>query len=206
MRKCLLLLAVPILVLPLVLGPARAQDDKDFVPLFNGKDFTGLKFAPSSIDPTKTWSVKDGTIVCTGKPNGYFYTEKSYKNYILRAEFKYPDKAGNSGYLIHIQGEHKVWPKCIEVQGQYSGVCSIFPISGLKGPKADNAEARKKAAKPHTEWNTVEIVSKDGTLTSSLNGTKIAEAGPYDAVEGPIGFQSEGAEIHFRNIRIKELK
>jgi hypothetical protein len=186
-----------------------ADDDKDFTPLFNGKDFTGLKFvlAKKDADPKETWSVKDNTIVCTGTPNGYFYTEKSYKNYILRLDFKYPDKAGNSGYLIHITGDHKVWPKCVEVQGQYGGVCSIFAIGGAKGPRGDDAEARKKAAKPHTEWNSVEIISKDGKLSSSLNGAKIAaEVGPYDVTEGPIGFQSEGAPIHFKNIRIKELK
>lgn len=202
-RKCLPLAA---LAAGLLLGPAAAQDDKDYTPLFNGKDFTGFKFAPANIDAAKTWSVKDGTIVCTGKPNGYFYTEKSYKNYSLKLDFKYPDKPGNSGYLIHITGEHKVWPKCVEVQGQYSGVCSIFPISGAKGPRGDDAEARKKATKPANEWNSVEIVSKDGKLTSYLNGTKIADVGPFDVTEGPIGFQSEGAEIHFKNIRIKELK
>lgn len=207
MRKILLPLAFFAAVV--AFGPATAaDDDKDFTPLFNGKDFTGLKFAlnKKDADPKETWSVKDGTIVCTGSPNGYFYTDKSYKNYVLRVEFKYPKNAGNSGYLIHITGDHKVWPKCVEVQGQYGGVCSIFPISGLTGPKADNAEARKKATKPHTEWNTVEIMTKDGTITTALNGTKIAEAGPYDSKEGPIGFQSEGAEIHFKNIRIKEVK
>lgn len=188
----------------LLLGTTRAADD-GFKPLFNGKDFTGLKFEIKG-DPEKTFSVKDGVIVVSGKPNGYFYTDKSYKNYVLQAEFKYPDKAGNSGYLIHITGDHKVWPKCVEVQGQYAGVCSIFPIGGVKGPRADDAEARKKATKPHNEWNTVEIVCKDGKITSSLNGTKIADAGPYDVMEGPIGFQSEGTEIHFRNIKIKEMK
>ncbi len=209
MRPAPHLLAALLAALALAAPPGRAGDKEDadgFTPLFNGKDFTGLVFVPATLDPKKTWSVEDGAIVCTGKPSAYFATEKSYRNYTLKLEFKYPKNAGNSGYLIHITGKHTVWPRCVEVQGGYSGAGSIFPIGGLKGPQADDARARKKAIKPHAEWNSVEIVSKDGTIASSLNGEKIAEAGPYDVKEGPIGFQSEGAEIHFRNIRIKEMK
>jgi len=208
-RSPVLALAALLAALALAAPPGRAADKEDevgFTKLFNGKDFTGLVFVPKSIDPKKTWSVEEGVLVCTGKPAAYFATEKSYRNYTLRFDFKYPKNAGNSGYLIHITGEHKVWPKCVEVQGQYGSACSVFPIGGLKGPRADNVQARKKAIKPHTEWNSVEIVTKDGTITTSINGEKIAEAGPYDVKEGQIGFQSEGAEIHFRNIRIKEQK
>jgi 3-keto-disaccharide hydrolase len=185
---------------------AGDKDEQGFVRLFDGKDFSGFKFFPVSAGEGKTWFVKDGIIVCTGKPNGYLYTDKSYRNYVLRLDFRYPKKAGNSGFLIHITPPHKVFPRCVEVQGGYGGVCSIFPISGLKGPRNDNGQARKKAIKPADQWNSVEIVSRDGVITSYLNGQKIAEAGPYEVKEGPIGFQSEGADIHFRNIRIKEVK
>src|SRR5690606_24938405 len=191
--------------------PALAQDtkaDEGFTQLFNGKDMSGFEFTlPKGTEPEKVWTVKDGVIHCTGRPNGYFYTKKSYGNYVLRLDFRYPDGAGNSGYLIHITGDHAIWPKCIEVQGQYQNVCHIFPIRGVKGPNCKtDAEARKKAIKPNTERNSVEIVSKDGTITTYLNGTKISEGGPYDVKEGPIGFQSEGKPIEFRNIAIKELK
>ncbi|GIW79490.1 MAG: hypothetical protein KatS3mg105_1297 [Gemmatales bacterium] len=189
---------------------AGAADDEGFVKLFNGKNLDGFAFvlAKKDADPSKTWMVKDGVIHCTGKPNGYFHTKKSFRNYILRLDFRYPEKAGNSGYLIHISGPHKVWPKCIEVQGHYNSVCSIFAIGGAKGerPPVDK-KALEKARKPHTEWNTVQIVSKDGMLTSYLNGVKIcANKTPYELKEGPIGFQSEGVPIEFRNIMIKELK
>jgi len=175
-----------------------------FKPLGNGKDMSEFGIAGGS---PKTWSVEDGVIKCTGSPNGYFYTKKAYKNYVLALDFRYPKNAGNSGYLIHITGDHKVWPKCVEVQGQYGGVCSIFAIGGAKGPRKDDAAARKKAAKPHTEWNSVEIAVKDGGITTKLNGTTIAvtEPGSYDLTSGQIGFQSEGAPIDFKNLRIKEL-
>ena len=187
--------------------PAVAQkgDDKEdgFKPIFNGTDMSAFVIVKA---PAETWSVEDGIIKCKGKPNGYFATKKSYRNYVLRFDFRYPKNAGNSGYLLNITGKHKVWPKCIEVQGQYKGVCTIFPIGGAKGPRPKvNTEARKKARKPHTEWNSIEIIMKNGAITANLNGVTIAQSEPYDLKEGSIGFQSEGAPIDFRKIRIKEL-
>ena len=77
-------------------------------------------------------------------------------------------------------------------------------IGGAKGakPKVDTA-ARKKVRKPHKEWNSIEIISKNGAITSKLNGAVICQSEAYELTEGPIGFQSEGAPIDFRNIRIK---
>src|ERR1700687_757971 len=76
-----------------VMGSAAAADkDKaeGFKDLFNGKDLTGWKTQlPKDADPAKTWSVREGVIICTGKPNGYFYTDKSYKNYVLLYDWRY---------------------------------------------------------------------------------------------------------------------
>ena len=199
-NKVVLAMSMTLAVAGLSLLAVAEDKEKGFKPLGNGKDMSNFMIVKA---PAETWSVDEGVIKCKGRPNGYFATKKSYKNYVLRLDFRYPKNAGNSGYLLHITGEHKVWPKCVEVQGQYGGACKIFPL-GLKGPTADNGDARKKAIKPHREWNSVEIISKDGVVTSKINGVKIAEAGPYSIKEGPIGFQSEGAEIHFRKIRIKE--
>lgn len=191
---------------------ASPRDGKEvgFVPVGNGKDMSDFVLVGGS---DKTWTVRDGVIVCSGNPAGYFATKASYKNYAFRFEFRYArpenlqkddDFNGNSGYLIHITGEHKVWPKCIEVQGLNKGAGQIFAISGAKALKAnDNAAARKKALKPVGEWNELEIVSKNGALSAILNGVTVCVSEPGDVFEGPIGFQSEGAEIHFRQLRIK---
>src|SRR5262245_58606424 len=113
------------------LGPVTAGDKDDgFTSLFNGKDMAGFKYVlggkgklDEGDDPlkasTKTWRVEDGVIICTGNPNGYFYTDKSYKNYVVRYDWRYKRPAkleddekfgGNSGLLVHIQMPHKVWP------------------------------------------------------------------------------------------------
>src|SRR5687768_9652731 len=153
MRKTVrtLLPLTAVAALALTLG-ARAGED-GFKDLFNGKDLTGWKTElPKDADPAKVFSVKDGAIVVSGKPNGYFYTDKSYKNYILKFDWKFT-KPGNSGLLVHITDGHKVWPKSIEVQGQENDHGRIFAIGGAKGNFTVDKKAQKEAIKTG-EWNT----------------------------------------------------
>jgi hypothetical protein len=208
----LALFALAALGLASLISQASAGDDKDFKDLFNGKDLTGWKTVPEKAD--KTFMVKDDYILVSGKPNGYFYTDKSYKNYILRYDWRYkrPDKledekkfGGNSGLLLHITGDHKVWPNSLEVQGANSSHASFISIgkTGLKDYKFDSkalAEARKKVG----EWNTTEVTVKNGAVTVKVNGAPVS-SGTITLESGPFGFQSEGAELHYKNIKIKVL-
>jgi len=197
-----------------LLAPAIAVDnDEGFQDLFNGKDMTGWSmFLPKNQDPSGTWSVKDGEIVCTGHPNGYFYSEKPYKNYIIRYDWKYikPEEGKkssyNSGLLVHIQGANKVWPKCVEVQGANANHAFLYFLECKKIDSKYDQELKDKVTKPIGEWNTTEATCKDdGSIVAKINGTEVS-SGKGDLTEGKIGFQSEGAEIHFKNIKIKELK
>jgi hypothetical protein len=212
-------LSLAILVAGLaMLGSTLQAGGKDdgFVDLFNGKDLTGWKtiLASGKEDKGKTFQVIKGVIVVTGQPNGYFYTEKSYKNYVIRYDWKYVRPAtlkddskfkGNSGLLVHITGPHKVWPKCVEVQGMNLEHGKIFAIVGAKGDYKFDAAALEKARNKVGEWNTTEVLCKDGMITSKVNGTEVA-TGKGELKEGPIGLQSEGAEIHFKNIKIKVME
>ncbi len=188
--------------LSLLAGAAVNADDKGFVDLFNGKDLTGWKTNVFGKDDGGVFTVKEGVIVVRGKPNGYFYTEKSYKNYILRFDWKFPTD-GNSGLLVHIQKHGKGWPKSVEVQGLQKDHGHIFAIGGAKGTFKTDKEAQAKAIKI-SDWNTTEVLSRDGSLSSKINGLQIS-SGKGELTEGPFGFQSEGAELHFKNIKIKVL-
>ena len=175
-----------------------------------GVDFTALNSLEKDFEvafgDAASWSSKGGVIQCTGSPNGYIVTKKSYSNYVLLVDIRFPEQAGNTGILNYITGEHKIWPACVEVQGLYERVAQIFAMGGAKGPRSDGDEqARKAARKPHREWNTLSVTSRDGVIRAKLNDVVIGKAGPYAVHHGPIGFQSEGAPVHYRNIRIKEL-
>ena len=60
--------------------------------------------------------------------------------------------------------------------------------------------------KPHGEWNTVEVVVEDKVIRQYVNG-KLANVGtdPFPT-DGKILFQSEGAEVYYRNIQLFPLK
>lgn len=210
--------AAALLVAGFLLGSPdiRAGGKSDgFTDLFNGKDLTGWKTTPEKAksDTGDTFVVKDGELQVSGFPNGYFYTAKSYKNYVLRFDWTYPknqpDKTSmNSGCLLHMQDTKKIWPKSVESQGRYQDHGKLFFIGFGKGDKTEqkfDEKALKKTIKPSHEWNTTEVTAKaDGTIQVVINGV-LVNSGKSELTEGPIGFQSEGARIHFKNIKIKSL-
>jgi hypothetical protein len=191
---------------------ADGEGETGFVALGNGHDMNGFAMVGA---PASTWIVEDGTIKCSGVPTGYFATGRSYRNFVLRLDFRYVRPAdllddatfpGNTGYLCYISGEPKVWPRCVEVQGRNRDVGRILALGGVPPvASTDNPAARKEALRPVGEWNSLEIISQDGALTAVLNGTTVCTSAAGELREGPIGFQSEGREVHFRHLRIKEL-
>ena len=207
MRKHLLTLTIVFLTV----SGTRAADD-GWTPLFNGKDLKGLKVQFNDKDkgaePEKTFTIKEEALFVTGKPTCYIYTDKSYKNYVLTYDWRFPEGSSpdsNSGCLVHIQLPHKVMPKCVEPQGRYRDHGKIFFI-GFKAEAKFDEDAHKKALKPMGQWSTTEVTAKeDGTVTVKLNGIPVSSC-KTELKEGPIGFQSEGYEVHFKNIKLKELK
>ena len=97
---------IVIAVTTVLLGAAGAEPTA----LFNGKDFEDWKlFIPDeNIDPLTVWSVKDGVIHCSGNPAGYMRTTKSFTNYKVSVDWRWPEGGGNNGLLLHIVGEDAV--------------------------------------------------------------------------------------------------
>lgn len=195
----------------LALAIVSAAPPDDGTPLVQGDDpdqFTLVGFGKDTI------AIKDGEIRLTGKPNGYFATKKSHKDYVLTFEWMYEKPEGykegdrfdgNSGVLVHISGGHKVWPKCTEVQLANSDAGHIFAINGAKFTGTKDAAAQKKAIKPVGEWNREEITCKGDAIACTINGIEVARGTGADPAEGPIGFQSEGRPIRFRKMTIRSL-
>jgi hypothetical protein len=213
-NACLPVIAACVVALSLS-SAVGAGDDKGFKPLFNGKNLNGWKtfLKDDKADAAKTFVVKNGEIQVSGEPFGYFYTEKPYKNYVVRYSWTYPkdqpEKTSmNSGLLLHIQEPNKIWPKAVEPQGRYKDHGKLFFIGFAKSDKTQgkfDEAAQKKALKASDEWNTTEAtVHGDGSIEVRINGTLVS-TGKSDLTSGPLGFQSEGARIHFKNIMIKML-
>lgn len=207
---------------------ALAADDKDgFTPLFDGKSLDGWTFIVKAdkdgkkADPKNTWSVKDGVIYCTGKPNGCLVTAKEYSDYVLKVKWRFPadSKGGNTGVLLHVQDD-KYWPTSVEAQG-FAGRAGDFwliypPDVTLEIDKARQdpkqarhyfrLETKEPVEKKFGEWNQYEITCKGGDITLVVNGAKVNEGKNGNLKKGKIALQSEGAEVHFTDVVIKSLK
>jgi hypothetical protein len=197
---------------------ADGDAHQGWVSLFNGKDLDGWRFhfGRESTANEGTFSVRDGTLICSGKPSGYMYTAKSYGNFTLQFElaFKRPEGLtddakfrGNSGCLIHV-GEPNalgVWPRSIEVQGMNRQMGLILPIPrDVRCTRTFDSELSARVRKPLGQFNQIEIQVEGGDMVIKVNGEVVSTVGNCELTEGPIGFQSEGVETLWRNIRIRE--
>ena len=160
-----------------------------------------------------TWAVTEEGLKCSGKPKGYLYSKQSYQNFTMRVDYRFskPDNLkdeakfkGNTGFLIYITGEHKLWPMCLEVQGKHVQMAAIKENGGAEPVKAEDDDAARQQARKHVgEWNSLEIVSKDGALAVSLNGTPISRCEPDFLSEGSIGIQAEDHPFEVRHLRLR---
>ncbi len=163
--------------------------------------------------PPEAWMLRDGAIATTGQPNGLLRSKKKYRNYILRAEWRFqggwtPPKQGNewpnAGFFIHAGPIQNGWPTSLEVQGYYGEAGSLF---GVRGGKITGAKRGPFVTDrvPFGTWDRYEITSLNGKVTVRLNGVVVNEGAGADPAEGNICLQSEGWPVYYRNIEIKEL-
>jgi hypothetical protein len=223
---------------------AKIPRHRRAVVLFDGRNLnhfdTVLLNTGLNSDPNHVFSIENGVIHVSGKEFGYLITKQEYKNYYLRAEFKWGErtfdprsgKARDSGILYNIQGPQKVWPLSIEFQinegctGDFwmtdgaaltakSGSRVIAPADGAekidrfnKGPWQDVVGYRdpiNELEKPYGGWNVVELVNRDGHVWQYVNGRLANEGTDAFPTSGKILFQSEGAEVYFRNVKLFPL-
>jgi hypothetical protein len=191
---------------------------KEKVALWNGKDFAGWKlFVPDPAhDVTKTWSIKDGVILCAGQPAGYMRTEVEYADYLFHVEWRWPERGGNSGVLNHTVGEDKVWPKSLECQLASGNAGDFWVIGGFehkehakKGKRVRGRNVRKlkkSSEKPLGQWNSYDIICKDDWVVVLVNGVLQNVATKCLWKTGKICLQSEGTPVEFRNIYIEPVE
>jgi len=191
------------MVIPISGAPPGASSEVEL--LTPQKDIS--EYWVPEVAPPDTWPVKDGVIMCKGEPHGYIRTKKEYTNYIFKVEWRFKPEGAppnpNSGVLINVVPPHKTWPKCVEVQLMNPEAGSIFPLEG--GVISSAVRKLQGKAKPMGEWNSFVISVKDGHLTLVFNGEKVNEGADIEPRRGTIALQSEGWEIHFRNISIQDL-
>lgn len=215
---CLVVIAVGFV------GILHAQSLGDGVAkLFNGKNLEGWRYylADHAYGMKDVWSVRDGVLVCKGEPMGYIWTTQKFKNFRMGLEWRWGGEPGNSGVLMRINGKPQPLPRCLEMQLQHGKAGDLYGFYGMKlaGDAARMREVKEHAVAGHLrgvglvasnekepgQWNKAEIVVDGGRITVTVNGKLVNEATDAEVVAGPIALQSEGGEIHFRNIVLQKL-
>ncbi len=221
----------PLVLLALALGMASqvagGSEPPRFQELFNGKDLTGWVDVNTSPD---TWSVRDGLLVCKGQPIGVMRSEQQYENFLLHVEWRHMEPGGNSGVFAWSEGsvpEGRRLPKGMEIQmleldwvklhKQKDGTeppiayvhGELFGANGLTtvpdNPRGNRSRSIENRCKPRGEWNEYDVVCVDGTVKLAVNGKFVNGVSRASVKKGYLCLESEGAEIHFRTIRILEL-
>ena len=176
-------------------GVAIAQNSDGFTDLIDGVSLSGWNIIGSA-----NWVIGNG-IVEGNKPNGFLVSAKTYKNFIIKAEF-YAEPSTNSGIFIRCQDPNKVSQStCYEINiwdtrpeqayatGAIVDVAKVDPV-----PKAGG------------RWNTMEIIANGPNFKVMMNGVvTVANGQDSKYSEGPIALQSAGGVIKFRKLQIKPL-
>jgi hypothetical protein len=228
--RCWLVLAAFACLVPVASGapaekskPAAAnsaakapQPDKDgWYSLFNGKDFTGWKFAKENHD---TFKVVDGQIVVNGPRCHIFYdgpvNHANFKNFELKADVLTKPHS-NSGIYFHTRYQAEDWPHYgIEAQ-----INNTHPDPRKTGSLYRAHDVMDVSPAKDNEWFNLHLVVKDRHCVVKINGKTVndhvepehpqREEGWENNVlsEGTFALQGHdpGSEVHFKNIKVKPL-
>lgn len=218
-------------LLALLLSVTTASLKAQTHSLMNFKDLNGWHIDVPAMD--KDTSVKspfilrNGVFVSLANPQGHIITDKSYENYRLKVEYRFPAKPGNCGVLVHASTPrilYDMFPKSLEVQMMHKNAGDFWCISEditvpdmekRRGPKnewgvVDGKQRRienliNDAEKPLGQWNTMVVECLGNTIKVWVNG-KLANYGTNcTAQKGQIALQAEGAEVEFRKVDLTPI-
>ena len=210
---------------PLVPVPDRATDatpteaDLDWRSLFNGADLSGWERVNGAAD---TFTVRDGMIVCSGRPICVLRTDRQYQDFVLELEYRHMTAGGNAGLFLWsdpLPARGQPFTRSIEVQvmdgvetADYTSHGDVFSIHGatmVPDRPHPSGWARclpsEKRANPSPEWNHYRVTCRGGVLKLEVNGAEVSGGHSMSPRKGYICLESEGSEVHFRNLRIAEL-
>ncbi len=188
----------PAAPLPLIFTPEIFLEDKDFVPLFNGKDLTGWKTNPLAAGD---WRVVNG--ILTGSTEGanqaYLFSNRDdYQDFHLRARVR---SIGDSGSVVARAGFNFVGQKAhLNFQG-FTG--ALYMVG--KGPHRFGG---KGIPLPESEWVDLEMIARGHRLIIKVNGKETTDFTDTNRefARGHIALQHHrNSTLEVRRIEVKQL-
>jgi hypothetical protein len=200
-------------------GPAAETVDL----LADGFNGWTRDLAKKDVTIPEVWSLDDGVLTCKGQPYGVLRTEKEYGDYVLELEWRWPNKGGNNGVLVHTGDPRTlgIWPRSLEVQLAHRNAGDFWDIgteTDMPGEDARRSSRRvanltDDSEKPLGEWNHMRIRCQNDTVTVWVNGDEVnactnlrnAKTGE-PLTSGAICLQSEGTPIEYRNVCLTPIE
>lgn len=193
-----------------------AENEADWVPLFDGKSLQGWR----QLNGTAPYTVVDGAIVGTtraGTPNSFLATTRSYGDFVLEFEVR-QEGIANSGVQIRSASREsedagRVHGYQVEVDPSARGWSGGIYEEARRGwlyPLALNPLAQQ-LYRPG-EWNHFRIEAMGSSLRTWINGSPVADLVDDVTKQGFIALQvhsvaseqEAGRHIAWRNLRILE--
>ncbi len=223
--SCVLLLALTVLAANDAPSEKPSGDEAGFTPLLNGKDLAGWVYGTDGGKEKKVgegYRVKpeSGTLYCTVHDGGNLFTEKEYANFAFRFQFKLTAGA-NNGLAVRapLEGNAAYLGMELQILDDTAEQYAKLRPEQYHGSVYDVMPAKRGALRPVGEWNEQEVIANGRRITVNLNGQTIVDANLDDVKDeaklkqhpglanrkGHLGFLGHGAEVEFRNLRIKEL-
>lgn len=192
--------------------------------LFDGKTTVGWRGYRQTTMPDG-WAVVDGALTRVGK-GGDIVTVDQFGDFELSLEWKVSPGANSGVFFRVVEDDPVMWHLAPEIQiidNAYKG--------GLKpeqtaGSNYDLHAPTRDVTRPPGSWNELRLLVNGDRVEQWVNGTKVVEyeIGSEDwtrrvqaskfreyasygrARRGHIGLQDHGAQVAYRNIRIRELR
>jgi len=196
-----------------------SEEEKDgFKLLFNGENLDG--WVGNKVD----YRVENAEIVISGGngSHGNLFTENEYKDFVFRFQFLLTPGANNGlGIRSPLKGDAAYEGMELQILDNKADVYKNLKPYQYHGSVYGIIPAKRGFLKPLGEWNTEEVIVNGSHVKVILNGHVILDGDLKEATKngtldhnnhpgvknekGHIGFLGHGSEVHFRNIRVKEL-
>lgn len=185
---------------PFVNALTPEEAAQGFVLLFNGKDLTGW------VGDTEGYAPVNGAITVNSSFGGNLYTEKEYRNFVYRFEFRFLEEGVNNGVGIRTP---------FDVDAAYDAMCECQILDHDAPMYADLHEyqvhgsvygvvpAKRIVHRPLGQWSQEEIVVNGDNVKVTVNGEVIVDANVREACQGhnvaPEGEEENPYTVDHRN-------
>jgi len=209
-RRKPIALTVFLLAVTVLARPAAAQTISMFANA--DKDWTRIGVPPTHpVSDVGQWHIDAAkrTIICDG--NGgheWLRFNRELGDFEFRVKWRFtpvPNNTGyNSGVFFRNNEDGSIWHQAqTTLAGGY--LFGVTPIDGKPTSFNLQKEMKKNRLKPAGNWNLYEIRCMGEVCTLAVNG-EVVNTSRTGITKGYVGLESEGYQITFKDLKLRELK